>query len=336
MADRWLFSGGGLDSLRAVAGAPAAVTTGGTFDSSYADHAVNVTTTATAAADFTDSTGAGDTVITGEKLFAHFTGKGGVTNVTAAAALLEVQDASNYPWLAIRGTGTANTYGLYYNSGTGPSPTWTLLGSTFTINGNGGSVETIDLWVTLGSPHSVGIAKAGSLLFETTFTQASFTSANKLYLRSPTSSFNFSEISATVGINTVGSHVFYGKPTGAGASSAWSGTTGTFADIDDAGINDTDALTSGTAAQRSTFAYSNVPTLGANEALGDVFLWTRARNSGGAPSNVKPVRRTSGGTDNVGSNLSGISGAYANYLTRYSALSESEFNGSEFGVESAT
>lgn len=334
MADRWLFAGGGIESLRTVSGTP---TTASGHNGSYADHAVQCSSSKIVAADFVDSSVASDAAVTGEKLYFRFSTQ--ITGTASVGNFVELVDGSDLPWLAVRnvgGSGTSCTWQLYYNSNTGASPTWTAV-TADTIIVNSGSPRECCIWITLGSPHIAGISFEGSFVGEGSFTQASLTSLDAAKLRGPqTSDQRFSEVAAAVGINLVGSHVFYGKATGAGASSAWSGTTGTFADIDDAGINDADSLSSATAAQRHTFAYSNPPALGANEALGDVFLWTRARNSGGAPSNIKPVRRDSGGTDNVGSSFSGITGAYQSFLTRYSGLSETEFNASEFGVESAT
>lgn len=326
MADRWLFAGGGLETLRLAAGA---MTSGASFNGTYADHSAAASSTNRYMADFVNASGASDAAATGEKLFVRFTIY--PVSVNTAANLFEIVNGSDQPWLALRFIGSSNTlYQLCYNSGTGGSPVWTgLSGLTATLSAG----QEVVIWITLGAPHVVGMAVAGSLIGETTFTQASLTSLDAMHLRGPnTNAQNFSELAATVGISLVGSHVFYGKPNGAGSNS---GMTGAYTDIDDAGINDADAISSGTAGQRSTFAYSNVPALGANEGLGDVFLYTRARNSGGAPSNVKPVRRTSGGVDNVGSNLAGIAGAYQSLLTRFPGLSEAEFNASEFGVESA-
>lgn len=333
MADRWLFAGG-FEAIQVEAGTPSANTTSTTFNSTYADHSISAHSTNRAFFAFVDSSGAADSAVTGETLHVHFamTRISGSTIPTAGNAV-ELFDNSGFSWLSLRNTGTTDTYGLFYNSGTGASPTWTQIGSN-TQSITNAAVVDIDIWITLGSPHSASWAVNASLKDTGTFTQGSLTSLSKVRLRgSAAIGMGYSELMATTGISLVGAHLYSSKPTGAGSNSGW---TGAYTDIDDVAIGDTDAITSGTAAQRSTFAYANVPTLASNEALGEVFLWTRARNSGGAPSNVAPVRRTSGGTDNVGSSFSGISGAYSSLLTRYSGLSETEFNGSEFGVESAT
>lgn len=335
MANRWLFVGGGIETLRTVSGTLtiSTATNTGRRTTYGADHHVLFNNSNIAAADFVDAAGAADSAVTGETMsFGCWYDFGGASFSTVGS-YMQIHDSSGSPWLAFRCTGATNTGAWYYNSGTGGSPVWTKIGTAdYTwANGDNGFFECA---ITLGSPHTFSwTVNAVQIGAPTTFTQASLTNLASVRFLSPHSTSNFAtEIMAAVGYSCVGGAVVYSKPTGAGNSSAWSGL---FSAIDDAGIDDADSISSSTAGQRSTFAYSNSPALSAGMALGDIFLYTRARNSGGAPLNVKPVIRT-GGADTVGSSFSGIAGGYQTFLTRYSALSETDFNAAEFGVESAT
>lgn len=329
MANRWLFAGVDLGMIRQI-GAPTTSTTAGTFNSTYADHSVTSTSVGVGGfCDFTTSAGASDSVTSGETLntlhyFYH------QNNTTTAGFIFRFVDGSDQPWLAFRSTTSSGVYGFYYNSGTGASPTWTLIGSTFSLAS--ATLFAININLTIGSPHSAEIFVDGVSKASGTFTQSSLTAIDAVALTTSANSDRFSEVAATVGISLVGGHVFYGKPSGAGSNSGW---TGAYTTIDDVGVDDTDLISSGTAGQRSTFAYANLPTLAAGYTIGDSFMWTRAKNDGTAPTNVKPVRRDSGGTDNVGSSFSGMGVGFADFLTRYS-VSAAEYDASEFGVESAT
>jgi hypothetical protein len=330
MASRWLFAGGDLGMMR-QSGAPIINTSTATRNSTYADHSLRTNaTTDIIYADFIDSAGASDSVTSGEAAWLHWTGY--YTGTASAATIVALLNGSDQPWLALRTTTGSGTLGLYYNSGTGASPTWTLIGSTFAVANT--TRAEFDIKLTISSPHEAELYKDGSLVASGTFTQASLTAIEAALFTSPNASaYYYSEIMASVGINTVGGHVYYGKPSGAGATSGWTGASTT---IDDVGIDDTDLISSGSAGQKSTFAYADVPALASGYALGDLFMWTRGKNDGAAPANIKPVRRTSGGVDNVGSSFTGIGAGFVDFLTRYSGITETEYNGSQFGVESAT
>lgn len=328
MANRWLYAGGDISNVRGVGfDTPISSTR---FDSNYADTAIRLNaSTEYAIADFVDSSGASDAATTGETVWVHCSHY--TSGSTTVASIMSLVDGSDQEWLAVRTTAVSGTFGLYYNSGTGGSPVWTLIGSTFSLTLI--TPQGMDIKLTLGSPHSVELYRNGSLIASGTFTQASLTSVDAVrFATASTSEQAVSEIMATIGYNTVGGHVFYGKATGAGANTGW---TGAYTTIDEPTVDDADLISSGTAGQRSTFAYSDMPALGSGYALGDAFMYTRAKNDGANPTNVKPVRRTAGGTDNVGSSFSGIGAGFANFLTRYTGLTETEYNGSQFGVESA-
>lgn len=327
MANRWLF-GGGAEAVRIVNGA---LQIGANFDASYVDHSVKANSTDRVAVDFRNASGGSDSVGVGEKMFFHavLSLSAGGASYTAENAIV-FRDNSGFPWLSLRFT-SATALTLFYNSGTGAAPAWTSLGLASYAVGYG--LHTFDIWLTPGSPNVAGFAVEGSLIGEASFTQGALGNIAWAELRAANSGYrDYSEIMASVGISTIGGRLRGSKAIGAGTHSDFEGT---FEDIDDAGVNDADAITSVSAGDRSTFVFSDVPALADNEALGDVFVWTRARNSGGAPSNVKPVRRSAAGVDVIGADLSGIAGAFQTFLTRYSGIDEAEFNASEFGVESA-
>lgn len=327
MANRWLFAGGAPSTVRVVGGVSVQTSTI-YFDSTYADHAIQAFDTPNKIyADFVDASGSSDFAASGETVWfrasIYFFSWGQV------GTMMQFVNGSDQPWLAVRSTSTQGTYGFYYNSGTGASPVWTLIGSTFSL-ANG--LHVFDMNLTIGSPHSAALYVDGTERATGSFTQASLTEIHAGMLAPYyDNNFFFSEILASVGYPTVGSHVFYGKPNGAGSNSAW---TGAYTAIDETAADDGDSIVSTTTGQRSTFAYDNLPTLSPGFAIGDVFMWTRAKADGTAPTNVKPVKRT-GGVDSVGSQFSGMGAGWGEFLTRYSGMSESDYNAAEFGVESA-
>lgn len=131
-------------------------------------------------------------------------------------------------------------------------------------------------------------------------------------------------------------------PTGNGTNTAW---TNAVTEVDEAGVNDdTDFITSGTATQKETYAARDLTATADNFQIVAVVLGVRGRNDGGGgPQNIAPVIR-SGGTDFVGSNLSGITTAFAPLSQHIlaadpnttAAWTPSAVNAMEIGVQSAT
>lgn len=332
MADRNLYAGVKAGFLRVTAGTIADVTTAGSFDSTYVDSSVSVGVASTnvAMCDFIDSSGASDAAVTGETLWVHFEHYCDGNEGTAGNSVTIV-NGSDQPWLSFRATGTSGQYGLYYNSGTGGSPTWTSL-----VTGlSGGSTRIIvDIKVTLGSPHSYEIYVGSSLAGSGTFTAASFTSADALELRGSqtfTRTRTYSQVMACVGYCTVGGKVPSLKASGAGSNS---GMTGAYTDVNEAIGSDASLVTSGTAAQKTTFAMSDLPSLASGLVVTDLWHSFRAKNDGTNPTNLKSVKRV-GGVDTSSSNVSGIGTGFGGFTVRYSGLSVSDINGMELGWESA-
>lgn len=335
MANRWLFAGSDQACFRTRAGTLSTSTSLG-LDSGWCNTSLAIGTGITGAADFTTSASppVADSATSGETLWIHAIWNK-TSNGTTAFNWMEVNNSSDHPWVTIRWK-SGTTYGIFYNSNTGASPTWTQVGTDFTLV-SGDTNVTVDMKIVIGSPHTVDLYLdngGGSALNQSvSFTQALFTQASNVTFSGSNGNSRVGSVLASVGYPTIAAHCCNRYPTGAGATNTF--TSGTYADIDELGVNDADLMASNTAAQRATFVYSDIPTLSSGYAVGDTFVYTRAKNDGTAPNNLKPTRRDSGGTDNVGSSFSGMGVTFGNFLARYQ-ISETEFNASQFGFDSAT
>lgn len=333
-----LFAGGKLDSL-VIAGTTVDSTTAGTFDGAYTDASISTREYPSnyISNTFRDSSGAATTVTTGQTLWFHCDVE--LTHTTTANTAILFVDGSLNPWFQLRATTSTGVFGLYGNTGTGGSPVWTLLGSTFTLTLN--VRITIDISLTLGSPHSATLYVNGSAVSGATgtFTQASLTALAQFYCsgtRTGNDSY-YSQILATEGIPTTGAKVAYTKATGAGTTSGW---TGAASDINETINSDVTTLTAASAGLKSTFAWGDV-SVPVGSVIKDVFIWSRAKNDGAAPTNIATVVR-SAGTDYAGSNMAGIGVAFAPALDRRPtdpatgvAWTQTGWNAAEVGVLSA-
>lgn len=282
----------------------------------------------------TDQTGASTTVVTGQTLWFHtvFT----TPSFSSSNMVIRFYDSSGFPWFGVMGGSSGSNLRLVYNTGTGASPVWTVL-ATLTGAVNDYALTTLDIKLTLGSPHAYEVSINQNLATSGTFTQASFADTAKVRLGYSAYTSYFSEILITEGISTVGARVKYTTATGAGANSDFSGTA---SDINEQICNDTTNISSGTAGQISTFAWGDV-TLPSGYAIKDVFIWSRGKNDGASPTNLKTVIRASG-TNYASANMSGIGTSYGSLLYRTdtnpatsAAWTSAGFNAVEIGFESA-
>lgn len=334
MADEILYAGGRLDSVE-IAGTVTEITTTGHFDSSYCDAAIScANSTAIWTARMRDSSFALTTVVSGETGYFHCEARFG-GNATTAANLFWIEDSSGFPWVAFRSTTSSGVYGFYYNSGTGASPTWTLIGSTFALAQN--TKFRLDIKVTLGSPHSAEFSVDNSLTASGTFTQASFTNVRSMRGAGLFAN-SFSQLMATRGISTINGNVKYSRATGAGSNSGW---TGAATNVNEAINSDATVDSTTTAGVKQTYAMGDV-TVASGFAIKAVFQWLRAKNDGTAPNNIKSVIR-SGGTDYSSSNLGSLGTSFGPVGMRYDsdpatsvAWTASGWNAAEAGYESAT
>lgn len=338
MAKRWIFAGGGIEDIAPVAGTPSLVDTNASRrDTLYSDHSVSSAAGAGSAFRYPFPQ---DTQIAGEEVFLRFTAWNNSVG-TAATNVFEILNYSLNPWLAVRVTATG-FLNLSVNTSATATPNWVRIGSNDLVFGQT-VMRIFVIRVKRGSPDVIGwsVFSYGTSSWEVVEENINLTPSpvpasefGSLLVRTVQSNHNImtSEVALAVDINLVGSNVSYLKPTGAGANSGFSGS---FAEIDDVGTNDVDFVSATSSGLRSTFVYSNIPTLPIQQSVGDVFSMLRAANDGSAPINLKPVRRTSGGVDDVGANIVGVGGTFTTLRTRYSGLTFSEVNASEFGFESA-
>ncbi len=336
---KMLFAGGRLDSV-AIVGAVTEITTAGTFDSSYADCSLSVPSSAGTIywiATFRDTSNAAVDVVTGETLYFH--GEFNPAGTSGSAGFIwSANDSSGNPWLSIRNV-SASLYGLYYNSNTGGSPTWTQLGSSFAATTS--TTYRYDVKLTLGSPHSVEFSINESAQVTTTFTQASLTGLRSVrgFGVSTGSTGRWSQIMGSEGVSTVGGKVRYSRATGAGTNAAW---TGAHTNVNEA-IDSTATVDSTiTAALKQSYAMGNV-TLPSGFVIKSVFHALYAKNDGVAPQNIKSLIR-SGATDySAASNLAGIGTSFAALIERYdndpntaAPWTDTNFNAVEAGYLSVT
>lgn len=327
MANRWLFAGGDYGTFRKfgnviAAGGPNPFTN--FFNPTYSDHRVTVGDNAGIAwADFTKADGSADTVVVGETLWV----RAGIANTSpgAVGTMMEVVSADDTPRVALRTTGNSSFLCLSYWDGT----VWNQIGQSFFVT-QSGNCNYFDIMITLGNPHTVKCFADNMEVASGTYTDLTFTEASAIKFPFVFNSFpSISEVMATVGIVTVNGHVFTSRPNAAGTYSDW---TGSYTDVNETFTNDANMISTVSDGQRSTFNYANLPDLGTNYVIGDVFMNTRVRIDGVSPSTVRPVRRTNG-TDNVGSPLT-VGFGFNETINRYTGLTKDDFDNSEFGVDS--
>jgi hypothetical protein len=331
-----------MDSVRAV-GVLEELTSTSHRDTSYADASLHCSGSAVGILIdlYTDTAGvlSATTVVTGETLWVHFEFYNLATVSYTSGEHWIIYDSSGYPWFRVSPTATSTLLQFEYNSGTGPSPVWTTVGSTWGWAGQ--TRYTVDLKLTLGSPHSFEFSVAGSLITSGTFTQASFTNAALVKLVGMYSNLGsgtaYSQILCTRDISTIGAKVKYCRATGAGTNTGW---TGAYTDVNEQINSDASAESADTAGLKTTHAMTDV-TVGTGSEIKSVFHWMRAKNDGTSPNNIKSVIR-SGGTDYATGNLSGIGTSYGPVGARYdedpdtgSNWTESGWNAAEAGFEAA-
>lgn len=334
-----LFLGGKQDSFEVGGGTPVDITSGSNFNATWADSALRCSNSAAFVyANFcTETVGvlSATTVVTGETLWFHCEMYVEAL-LSATVNTIEFLDGSNQPWLALRKVTT--DWGLYYNSGTGGSPTWTLIGSLYALGSN--SLHQLDIRLTLGSPHTAELYVSGVLVRSGTFTQASLTTLSKIKLSGGSGTnpaCEWSQVAITRDIPLPGARVKYFRPTANGANTAWSGV---FTDVNEAVANDTTVATSASAGQKESHAMGDV-TLSAGVKLKCIFHWMRAKNDGVSPVNIKSLLRISA-TDYSTGNLSGVGTGFSNVGARYplnpataAEWTDTAWNATEAGFESA-
>lgn len=334
-----LFAGGRLDSGSIISGTPSEVTTAGSFDATYCDAGLQCLSGDVFELLFRDASGAPVNLVTGETGYFHgeyykVTSSGGSVGLMPWAAY----DASGYPWLAVRYV--SSSWGLYYNSGTGPAPAWTAVGLTWA---NAAATRyVLDIKITLGSPHQVEVSRDGSRVASGSFTQASLTSLRSVRVAGDYASgfpVIWSQLMGAEGRSTINGKVRYSRGTGAGSNSGW---TGGVANVNEAVNSDATVDSTTAAGVRQTYAMGDV-TVPAGYVIASVFHFLRAKNDGAAPQNIKSSVRQGGTNYDSAANMPGIGTSFASLVQRYdndpstgALWTQSGFNSAEIGYLSDT
>lgn len=333
-----LFAGGRLDSLAFTSGTTEYNSNTGRFDTTYTDAAVYCLSSAHIwTATQVDATFTPYDLANGETGYYHWD----MSLITSGSAVTVVwlADSSNQPWLALRSTTTSGTYGLFYNSGTGASPVWTQLGSSFTVTQL--AIVSMDMVLVKNSAgtHSASLYYNNTLVSTGTFTAASLAVRALRGSIGPVDAY-YSQIMITEGKSTIGGKVKYNRPSAAGANSGW---TGAFTDVNEAVNNDATANASATAGQRQTYAMQDVTLPSAAYSIQGIWQWVRAKNDGAAPANIKLTVRISAVNYDTAANIANVGLGYSNSGTRWdtdpstsAAWTVANWNAAEAGFLSAT
>lgn len=346
MPDEVLFVGGRRDSITVIAGTVTEDTDNTTFNNTYSDCSLRISGDSNRFKfDLYSETSNALSKVTlsgaGSRLFVHFVFRYGASLGTSNR-MFQLVDSDGFPWFGIRGSVNApgsSNFNIFWNSGTGASPTWTELGTGITIPGG---VNAWDVEFTFGSPHSVNVYINGSIWRSGTFTQALFTNVASVEFGGISSGGGqptlwFSQFIATDNVSTVGSFVRTSRATGIGANV---GFTGNHTAVNEVVGTDTTVQSATTAGLRTTHVMSDVSVPPGLE-IRAVFHWLRAKNDGNAPNNLRSVLR-SGGIDYVTPNMPLINVGYSPVGARYNVdplgtnWTETVWNNIEAGFESAT
>jgi hypothetical protein len=332
MANRYLYQGVKAGFTRNV-GTVLDTTTAGTFNSTYTDGGISISSASTSKVicDFTDGSGAADHATTGETLQVRWD-----TNTSGAgsgAVLMQLSNNSDQPVLRALQQ-TTSTLRLQYNSGTLASPVWTQIGFDITIPAG---LVTWNLILTIdaaGTAHTYQMLLNNVYQFSGTFSMSLLTRVDNVNFVGNTSvTFIVSQVMATIGIGLVGSFVGCLKASGVGSNA---GMIGAYTDVNEAILSDATLVSSGTAAQKTTFAMADLPAISGLTVGAESRHTFRAKNDGSAPANLKSVIRQSG-SDTSSSAVSGMGAGFAPFTVSYN-LTYAQINtaGFELGWESAT
>lgn len=330
-----IYAGGELDSVEIVSGTPVE---SATYNAPYARATIYCGTPAEVIRlGFYDDGGAAMTVDDGQTLFVHYNRQMNTAIASPGLPLCTIRDSSGDPWVQLRNA-AVGALGIFGNTGTGGSPTWTQIGSNIAFVADN---YTDDIRVAIDSTgsHEVEWITNNTTVALGSFTNAGFTDAASADLAGMNLGLgiSYSEELCTEGLSTVGAHVYTSILSGAGTTSDWSGA---YTDANETPMSDSTSLSTALANQTSTFACGDITTP-VNYFLPCVFVWTRGKNSGAPPENIHTVFRISG-VDYASAALANTGVSYTNQPTRYdeapdgNAWTDAIFNAAERGVKSTT
>lgn len=139
--------------------------------------------------------------------------------------------------------------------------------------------------------------------------------------------------------NTIGHAVRLRRPIGPGATNEW---VGTWADVGEAGLDDTTTLNTIVTGAKATFAATQLPSTSPGNVIKAVVVAARIRNDGGdVPRNAKAIVRV-GGVDQIAPNDMPINAGFIGSVTIFDLnpatglkwASIAEANG-EFGLRAS-
>lgn len=346
MAGFVLYAGGRISTVAVVSAGAISTTDAALFNNAYSQEAIYSTNPASRMRGYLYNPAGAPLLVpfaaaTGHTYFFHFyAGPSFPSYPDALGDILELIDASGNPWIkASVNYSAGGGLQLFFNSGTGGSPVWTAINATPTSVGGVNFTLDIEIALAASGPHTVSGFVNGVLVIPATAVTAAGLGLGGFDLLGPQhGGIAFSEIICTEDVSTVGAHVFASRPNAAGAHSNW---TGTYVDVDAAGTQTTNHNQATAAGLLQSYGMSDV-TVPAGYAIGAVFNWLYAKNAGGAPANISAICRPAG-TDHVSGNLKGITAGFGGIGSRYDvnpdtsvAWTQSDWNATEMGFESAT
>ncbi|MFC0686473.1 hypothetical protein [Novosphingobium clariflavum] len=334
MANRVLYVGAKAAFCRA---AGATDNTGSWRDTAYTDTYIDISgATAYCYFDFlNEDTGESDAAVAGETLWLRM--DWGRNNDWGTASICEFVDDQDRPLVRFYNAINGQTVYAQYNSGTFAAPVWTNISNVVVTVPYAHGEMACRLKIGEDGNHTFTLWQEQILVIpETPFSMSALTRVDAVVVHGNSGSNNgyaFSQVLATVGINTIGSKVAYRGPDAAGTYNTFD--NGDYTAIDDTALNDSDGAASGTEGERLTFGVANAPAIPVGLIdINRVWFGLRGKMETTGPMGLKPIV-ISGGSETVGDTImltEGISGRPIPYRITYSAFNATGF---EMGFESA-
>lgn len=328
MATMELFAGGELECFNLIGGAPVVSTSSSFLDPGFSACAIDVNQGLYSQI-FRDDLGAAATCSGGERLSVSCMIGNGATNLIGA--FITILDTGGRPAIRIAGEVESGA-ALQHNTSSNTTPVWTTLSSFPSIGLKG----YVGFDLVTGSDKSFVFFVGGSIVSSGPLTNT-FGPLSSFTIGMQNNSAYISQVIINKDLSATGARLMTRKADGAGSVS---GMTGVYTSLVKTSINDSTAITSDTAGQISTFSYQDFTTPTGLIPRG-VHLWTRGKNDGTAPNELKGVCRIS--STNYASPAMGTVSGFGPLLARFpknpatsTAWTDATFNSAEFGLESAT
>ena len=222
---------------------------------------------------------------------------------------------------------------------------WVILGTSATNSLiTTATPYVIDMHLTIGNPGRATIYFNGSPMVSSAaydLTWSGVTGYDKIRFCSQHGSFQivYSEV-IVADFNTLNSKVVSRVPDANGTYTAWAGTTGTFADIDDA-AGGTDFITGAADGDRESWTHTNFPALAANESIVYVGMGASALRDAAGPQSFNMFTRISTtdydkANETVSVGYTGFQQGWLVSPATSAAWTIAELDAAEFGVRART